>query len=75
MAESEKLFVPIKGADPDDPADLLWGAKAIGDAANRTAKQIYHLHACGKLAGAVRNFDGILVGSRRALRQLILGVS
>jgi hypothetical protein len=64
---------PIEGADPDDPNDFLWGARACGVPINRSDKQVYHLHNTGKLRGAVRNFNGVLIGSRRALLRLLLG--
>jgi hypothetical protein len=73
--KSSEESAPIEGADPDDPSDLLWGAACIGAPINRSDKQVYHLHNTGKLRGAVRNFNGVLIGSKRALLRVILGTS
>jgi hypothetical protein len=72
-----RAFAPIEGADPDDPNDILWGAKAIAEKIKKTPKAVYEMHAKGKLEGAVRNFPGPggeLVGSRRALLRKIFGI-
>jgi len=56
--------------------DILWGAEEIGRAIRRTPTQVYHLHATGKLGGAVRKLGyRTLVGSRRALAELLPGAS
>lgn len=56
---------------PDDAADLIWGAEAIGREINRSAGQVYYLVRIGALEGAVTKLGHkTLLGSRRRLRNL-----
>jgi hypothetical protein len=55
----------------NDPSDLVWGAAAIGREIDRTASQVYYLHAIGALEGAVAKLGHkTFVGSRKRLRNL-----
>jgi hypothetical protein len=55
----------------DDASDLVWGAANIGKEINRTAGQIYYLHAIGALKGAVTKLGHrTFIGSRKRLKNL-----
>lgn len=53
----------------DDALDLIWGAKAIAVAINRTPKQAFNLLEGGHIPPA-RKAGGKWVVSRRQLREL-----
>ena len=60
-----------KSEASNNESDLVWGAEGIGAEINRTASQVYHLHASGALDGAVAKLGHkTFVGSRRKLREL-----
>ena len=55
------------------PSDLLWGARAIGEAVGRSETQIYTMIAEGLLDGAVRKLSHKrIVGSRRELHRVLM---
>jgi hypothetical protein len=52
--------------------DLLWGARAIASYLGRTERQIYYMHASGRLRGAVKKIGHrSLVGSKRRLEEVL----
>jgi hypothetical protein len=57
-------------SESDDAADVLWGARTIARAINRTTRQTYHLISQGRLP--VGRVGKIITASRKQLRAAVL---
>lgn len=55
----------------DDADDIVWGAVNIGRVINRTARQVFHLHARGLIP--TQSVGRQIVGSRSKLRAYLAG--